>query len=116
MIKGSAIEGDIVRFHSKNKAKPEILLGNTWYSLFLKRNQHILNSGQGTRQHQDRKVWTTYDNMKDMYELMYRHMVDAKIAIDLLEEEHYFVNAEGERVETEEQAAGYKCKMKLLHP
>ena len=44
MTKGSVIEGDVVRFHSKSKTQPEILMGPTWYSLFMKRKHCILNS------------------------------------------------------------------------
>ena len=116
MLKGSAIEGDIMRFHERRKQNPEEMLGNTWYNSFMNRNNHVINSGRGRRQHTARKVWTTFDNIDDMYELMYKHMIDARIAEHLPEEEGYWVDEHGNKVEKEEDAAGHKCTAKLIHP
>ena len=83
----------------------------------MNRNNIVLNSGRGRQQHHTRMVWKTFDNnVHDMYEMMYKHMVDARIAEYLPEDEGYWVNEHGKKVEKEEDAVGHKCTAKLIHP
>lgn len=82
----------------------------------MKRNKDLLSSEKGSRMHNARQDWTTYDNIEIMYDLVYEQMVKAKIAVTLPEAEHYWVDADGNIVDSEDKAAGHKCTIDLIHP
>lgn len=117
IIQGSELEKSIKNFFQlRNRSVPENLLGKGWYKGFMNRNKDMLVSAKGGRMHLARREWTTYNNMQTMYELVYEQMVEAGIASHLPEEEHYWVDRSGNRVNSEEEAIGHKCSMKLDHP
>ena len=66
--------------------------------------------------HNTRQEWTTYENIPTMYELVYEQMVEANIAVRLPEEEQYWVDVTGNIVDSEDDAAGHKCTIKLTNP
>ncbi len=82
----------------------------------MQRQKKVLSSCKGSRKHNARQDWTTYDNIETMYDLVYEQMVDAGIAHHLPEEEHYSVDEAGKVVNSSEESAGHKCKIKLTHP
>jgi hypothetical protein len=51
-----------------------------------------------------------------MYDLVYEQMVDAGVAQHLPPEEQYWVDEEGNKVDSGDKAAGHKCTIKLIHP
>ena len=116
LVEGSEIEGTIKAFHNKTKRNPSNPLGKGWYRGFMRRHAKILSSGKGKRKHNARLNWTSYDNIETMYELLYEQMVEAKIAVHLPEEDHYWVDKKGNIVDSEDKAAGHKCTIKLIHP
>ena len=113
---GSKVKASLKAFHNANHQKPNKLLGPQWYRGFVTRNAEILSSGRGVRKHNARKEWTTYDNIKKMYDLVYAKMVHAGIAEELAVEDQYFIDANNNLVDTEKEAAGHKCELKLKHP
>ncbi|CAJ1940936.1 unnamed protein product [Cylindrotheca closterium] len=116
LVKGSELEDKLKDFHSKIKVQPTELLGKRWFKGFMNRHRDILNTGRGSKQDRARKDWTTYENVQQMYELVYEQMLRAGIAVRLPESEHYWVGKEGQIVDSEDKAAGHKCTIKLIHP
>ena len=103
-------------FTKLNMSVPDQLIGRGWYKGFMKRNGEYMLSGKGFRVHSARRDWTTYDNIQQMYELVYSQMVDARIATNLPEESHYWTDAKGNVVDSQEKAAGQKITVQLTHP
>ncbi|CAJ1967698.1 unnamed protein product [Cylindrotheca closterium] len=116
LVVGSKLEDKLKDFHSKHKAQPTELLGKRWFKGFMNRNRDILNTGRGSKQDRARKDWTTYENVQQMYGLVYEQMLQAGIAVRLPESEHYWVDNVGQIVDSEDKAAGHKCTIKLIHP
>ncbi|CAJ1938512.1 unnamed protein product [Cylindrotheca closterium] len=72
----------------------------------MNRNRDILNTGRGSKQDRAWKDWTTYENVQQMYGLVYEQMLQAGIAVRLPESEHYWVDNVGQIVDSEDKAAG----------
>ena len=103
-------------YEHQNRPIPETLFGAGWFHGFKNRNKDTLSSSQGTQMHLTCQDWTTYTNIKTMYELVYEQMAEAGIARHLPEEEQYWVDTASAIVDSEEKAAGLKCTIKLEHP
>jgi hypothetical protein len=58
----------------------------------------------------------SYNNIEQMYELVYKQIVEAGIGHHLPEDQHYWVDKAGKVVDTGEQAAGKKCTIELTYP
>jgi hypothetical protein len=116
LIEESTVQKSVNDFHAACGTHPKTLLGRGWFAGFMKRQKEVLSSRKGTRKHNARQDWTTYDNIERMYELIYEQMIDAGIAHDIPPEEHYWVDENGEVVSTNDKAAGHKCTIKLTHP
>lgn len=117
LIQDTEVAKQIAEFHdSRPYEEPTFLLGNGWYKGFVARHQHLLSNTKGVRQHKTRKDWCTHANMKKMYKLVYEQMIEAKIAERLPEDQQYWVDKDGNVVDSEDKAAGHKCEVKLTHP
>ena len=113
---GSKVEASVKAFSNACHRTPTQLLGKSWYRQFLKGNADVLSTGKGFQKHSARMDWTMYQNIETMYNLVYEAMVQAGIAEHLPEDAHYYVNKENKVVQTEEEAAGLRCTMKLIRP
>ena len=82
----------------------------------MRRSKVILQTAKGYRHAANKDAWSTPENLKQMYEMIYDQSVYAGVAIRLPEHEHYWVNDNGERVETEAESAGCKVTVELIHP
>ena len=82
----------------------------------MRRHALPLSRAKGTRIAACRLEWTTFENILEMYNLIYAHMVDAGLARSLSIEEQFWVNHCGDRVETEEEAFGSKIDVDITHP
>ena len=51
-----------------------------------------------------------------MYDLVYEQIVAAGITAELPEEEWYWINDEGENLESDKSAVGLKVKIQIIHP
>ncbi|CAJ1966096.1 unnamed protein product [Cylindrotheca closterium] len=116
LIQGSEVEESLIDFHRACGSKPTQTLGKRWFKGFMRRHEDILKTGRGSKQDRARKEWTTYENVQQMYTLVYEQMVKAGIAEQLPESEHYWVDKEGQIVDSEDKAAGHKCTIRLTHP
>ena len=64
----------------------------------------------------NRTEWLTYQNIDTMYDLVYNHMVKSGVAKYLPPKEYYYVNNDGEKVESEEELVGMLVKVETTHP
>jgi hypothetical protein len=58
---------------------------------------------------------TTFNNILEMYNMMYVQMIDAGLAKDLSIKENCWMNHCGDRVKTEEEAFRSKIKVEITH-
>jgi len=116
MIMGSKLQAAVEKHHQISQVQPTRLLGDQWYANYKRRHKEVLNTGKGTRQHSVRREWCTYHNFEDMYQRVYEQLVLSGIAKHLPENEHFWVDTAGCRVDSENKAAGHKCTMEMKHP
>ena len=79
-------------------------LTKNWWLGFLRRHGHLLVTKKGERFSCSRAEWTTYPNMKQMYDVVYDEFVDAGIAEQL--EEPIWTDKEGNVVD---ESDAYGC-------
>ena len=115
IIEGSEVKDKIRAHQISSKKNPNGQLAAGWWKGFLHRYRAELKSAKGHRLASSRQDWTTYENIQEMYRLVYEQMVAAGVAVHLPEEDYYFVNQNGEVCE-EADAAGLKCAIKITHP
>ena len=82
----------------------------------MKRYQQVLDVTNGFKVSSTRTKGVTYANIEKMYHLVYDQMVEAGVARWLLPSEHYYVNEEGEKVESEKDSVGLKVEVEITHP
>ena len=82
----------------------------------MKRHEQYLHSRKGYRVACNRTEWVIYNNVKIMYDLIYEQMINAGIAVELPEEEQYWVDKDGEELDSDENAVGLKVKVRITHP
>ena len=58
----------------------------------------------------------TYDNIDQMYDLVYGQMVNARVAKYLLPDYYYYVNDKGQKVDSESKSVGALVKIEVTHP
>jgi hypothetical protein len=84
-----------------------------WWYGFLKRNAFRIVTKRGEKFACMRSNWTTYENIAQMYDVIYDEMVDAGVAVYL--EVKIFTDREGNVVD-EEFAYGFAQDIKITHP
>ena len=82
----------------------------------MRRYEQELKAGKGYRVAANRTEWVTYQNIECMYNLVYEQMIASGLACRLPESEQYFVNKDGEVVESENEAFGKKVIVEITHP
>ena len=63
-----------------------------------------------------RNEWFTYENALIRYDLVYEQMIAAGIAVALPPPEQYWINDDGERIDSAESGVGMKIKVEITHP
>ena len=105
-------------FHSRGHYDiAESYLGTitkNYYYGFMRRYKDIIASNRGRRFEISRQNWTNYRNFNNMYLDVERMLVDAKLASPL--PEPIWMNKDGFRVETEEEAYGCKVQTSFTLP
>ena len=84
---GSPIQEEIRTFQMLKKKSPTGVLSKKYWTLFMKRHKEVLQVKRGYRVASNRTEWVTYDNIQLMHDLLYDHMVDAGIAVQLVRED-----------------------------
>lgn len=116
MIDGKQYQVRLREWQAKRKRKVTGKLTKKFWSGFMKRHKDKIDSAKGYRFSANKDAWTTAENIEQMYDMVYNSWVDAGVARKLPEEEHYWVNDKGERVDNEEEAVGCKVTIELTHP
>ncbi len=84
LTEGTDLRKEIAKFQEARSlgrdsfVKGEV--GRGWWRGFLRRNEHQIVTKRGERFAIDRSKWTTLANVKQMYDILYNEMVEAKIA------------------------------------
>ena len=106
LIKGTPIEKEVQAFQKSRHGKSTswCLTNMYWRLGFMKRNAASLSRAKGNRIAACRAEWTTFENISEMYNLVYDQMVDAGLAKKLSAEDQFWTNHHGIRVETEAEA------------
>ena len=84
-----------------------------WWAGFLCQHEHELVTKQRERFALNRHDWMTLENIKQIYDVIYDEMVDAKIAIELVA--HTSTDQYGNTVDEEGQF-GMKQNSQITHP
>jgi hypothetical protein len=90
LIEGTDTQKALIEFKSRRKIGGNNLgrVTKNWWRGFLRRHEHEIVTKRGEKFALNRHDWTTYDNIKQMYDVIYDEMLDAKVAI-LLDEPIY---------------------------
>ena len=116
LIDGMPTQTKLITFQSSINAAPTGIVSAKFWSQFLKRNKQKLEVGKGCRVAANRTEWVIYDNIGRMYDLVYEQMVKDGVAKFLLPEDYYYVNDQGEKVESESESVGALFKIEVTHP
>ncbi len=118
LIKGTPVEKEVQAFQKSRHRKSTswCLTNQYWRAGFMKRNAVALSRAKGNRIAACRSEWTTFENIVEMYNLVYDQMVDAGLAKKLSPEDQYWTDDHGSRVETEAEAFGSKIEVEITHP
>ena len=116
LIDQKPLQSRLKVFQMSKKKAPTGILSTKFWQLFMRRHDKALKAAKGVRVAANRTEWVTYQNVESMYNLVYEQMIDSGLARRLLESEQYFVNENGEVVESENDAFGKKIIVEITHP
>ena len=106
----------VLKKFQKNSKKPETgKLTTSWAQGFMSRHDKLLKTKRGYRMNHIRLKDLTTDNVQTMYDLTYEGFVRARVAVELPENEQYYVDKQGNKTSAE-NAVGRKVKYKITHP
>ena len=114
LLVDSTVSEELRKYNVERLLHPDTKVSKSYYNGFMKR--HNLQSTPGTRKSTFRMEAMTVDNIKRMYNLVYAAMVKAGVAVDLPEDEHYYVDGDGNVTTDESKIVGEKCTQKVVHP
>ena len=116
LIDGKPMQNDLKIFQKSRKKNPSGLLSRRYWQLFMKRHTKQLEATKGHLVPTNRTEWVTFDNIKRVYDLMYDQMLTAGVARRLSPADHYWVDKNGETIESESDACGLKVEIEITHP
>ena len=116
LIDGKPMQNDLKIFQASKKKNPSGLLSRRYWQQFMKRHSKQLEAAKGHIVATNRTEWVTFDNINRMYDLVYDQMVAAGVARRLSPAEHYWVDKNGETIESESDACGLKVEIEITHP
>ena len=87
MIRGTETEKKVIAWKARqlgyDPTSTAANLGEKYYQGFMKRHRHELWSASVKAIDVNRSNWATYDNIEKMYDLVYKSMVEAGVAVEL---------------------------------
>lgn len=101
-------------YNMARRLDPDTAVTKGYYKGFMPRNK--LDSRKGTRKNTMRMDDMTLDNVNQMYNLVYRRMADAGVAVNLPEDEYYYIDADGNVTTDESKRFGERCTQRITHP
>ena len=108
LIDGKPTQNKLKKFQEQKKVESTGILSKRYWSQFIKRNKEILDVTRCYCVASCRTEWVTHTNLKRIYDMVYTQVVKAGVAKWLPPSQHYFVDEEGERTESENDAVGLK--------
>ncbi|CAB9520434.1 expressed unknown protein [Seminavis robusta] len=115
LIEGTPIEEKRKRLAAIQGHDPERTKLSLRYHLsFLKRNGEKLSDVRALRNNFFRQQWATHQNVEKMYDRVSEYLVEVGIARKL--DSPVYRSKSGKIVNRPDQAFGFPCKFKLLHP
>jgi hypothetical protein len=98
----------------KTTASKTSKLGTGYWRGFMKRNRHLIRSKRGVKFEAKRAEWCTYDNFLQMYEEVYKQMVECGVASKVSTKVH--VDKSGSIVESESDGFGLPTQYLMHRP
>ena len=116
LIDGKPLQTELMKFQSSIKAALTGTVSTKFWQNFVKRNKELIEVGKGYRVANNRTELVAYENIDQMYDLVYEQMVTSGVAKHLAPEEYYYVNEKGERVISVEESVGLQVRIEITHP
>ena len=98
----------------KDGEEQKSILRQGYWCGFMRRHGHRIVTKKGRKFTKDRSAWCHYSNFVKMYNLVYKAMESAGVAIRL--DKPKWMNEKGEVVSDQFKAIGLECTHKLIHP
>jgi hypothetical protein len=114
MIAGTKHEKKLLQYKKKRNIVSKRVVCRRWYRGFMKKYKTVLKRCRCRHKDVKRLTWCTYEKFFNMYNAVYKHMVEAKVAMKL--EEEVMIDAEGKQVFTREEMVGHPTKYIRTHP
>jgi len=114
IIQGTKFKKNLSLFQSKNLRSTTTVLGPGYWRGFLRRNKHLITSKKAVKFDTKRAEWCTYQNLEEMYNEVYSHLVASGLAVK--HEKDLYRDENGNVVASEEEAMGLKSPFELIHP
>jgi hypothetical protein len=114
VIHGTKFQKILQKYKEKHCRSASMKLGPSYWKGFLKRNQHLIRSKKPVRFETKRAEWCTYQNMLEMYNEVYSHLVEEGLAVK--HPEPTWRDGNGDVVVEERLAFGLKSSFELIHP
>lgn len=119
LIKGSEIQNSLIEFkkqHYKNSPLEQCgRIDYGWWIGFMRRFEHRLVTKRGERFEANRSDWSKEVYIKQMYDVIYDNMLEARIAIAL--DDPVYMDQHGNVVdENDPSRLGMQCDIKILYP
>jgi hypothetical protein len=113
LIKDSELQEKLISFKRQRRLGNSGEVGRSYWTLFMRRNAHRLVTKRGERFASNRADWSKMSYIKQMYDVIYDQLVDARVA--RLREIPVFMNRAGEIVD-ESEKYGEPVDIDVLHP
>jgi hypothetical protein len=114
IIKGTKYERYVADFKKKSLRNATKELGPGYWRGFLQRNKQLIRAKRAVKFDTKRAEWCTYQNIQEMYDEVYSHLVSTGLAIK--HDKPVWRNEAGEVVSCEIDAFGMKSAYELIHP
>jgi hypothetical protein len=114
IIKGTKFQHTVSEFQKHNLRSVTNELGPGYWRGFLNRNKHLIKAKRAVKFDTKRAEWCTYQNLEEMYNEVYSHLVSAGVAVK--HEAPVWRNTTGEVVTCEKEALGLQSAYELVHP
>jgi hypothetical protein len=106
LIKNTELERKVQAFQTSGYGKDTWSLSTLCWKRFIRRHTGSLSLAKENRVAACQTEWTAYENVLEMYSLVYDQMVYTGVTRNLPIDEQFWTNNLGEKVQTEAEASG----------
>jgi hypothetical protein len=115
MIEGTETQELVKNWQSVHKKEPTGVLSAQYYTLFMNRHKHTLNTTVGQKRDINRQQWGTFTNISLMYDEIYKLLERHGIAEKMLIPQPQTIDGVETVADSDEQC-GLPVEYRLLHP